>query len=237
MIEEIKKAAELSNSCQRNWDHSALIPDEHVEMLIHSIRHAPTKQNETHYKVFFIRNPELIYQIYRKTKQFAVTPGTGDITQFTDNDGKTKLEYNVRNSQVNANLLIAFCDDWDQSKSRTMIHRIVDERPNDVAPGAITEKERQKALSIGVATGELILAANLLGYRTGICTAFWSHEMTDFFEGGEVGVGVPHPDKDRKEHEEVVNKDIVAVDRRSGDDDAKWIFPTFEKDVMIKELL
>ena len=241
MIEEIKNAAELSNSCQRNWDHSASIPDEHVETLIHCIRHAPTKQNETHYKVFYTRDPDLIYKIYRKTRQFAVTPSTGDATQFTDNNGKTALEYNVRNSQVNANLLIAFCDDWDQSKSRTMIHRIVDERPNDATSVAVAEKERQKAFSIGVATGELILAANLLGYRNGICSAFWAHEMADFFEGGElrllIGIGRPHPNKDRKEHEEILNKDIVAVDRRSGADDDKWIFPTFEKDVMIKELL
>ena len=239
MIEEIKQAAELSNRCQRNWNHWATIPDEHIETLIHSIRHAPTKQNETHYKVFIIRDPELIYKIYRKTKHFAVTPLT-NLTQFTHDDGKTDLEYNVRNSQVNANLLIAFCDDWDQSKSRTMIHKIVDERPDNIASNALTEKERQKAFSIGIAVGEVVLAANLLGYRTGICSAFWVDEMKDFFEGSDlrllVGIGVPHPDKDRKEHEDTFNADIVAIDRRNGPDNEKWLFPTFEKEVMIKEL-
>ena len=47
-----------------------------------------------------------------------------------------------------------------------------------------------------------------------------------------VGVGYP-TDKPRTEHEEVYNKDIVAVDRRTGDDDEKWKFPAFEKKIKI----
>ena len=238
MIEEIKQAAELSNRCQRNWDHDATISGEHLQTILHCIQHAPTKQNETHYKVFYTTDPDLIYRIYGKTKHFAVTPYTG-IADFTDNDGRTQLDYNVRNSQVNANLLIAFCDDWDQDKSRSLIHKIVDER-SDATPTAHKEKEKQRFFSMGIAAGEVLMAANLLGYRTGLCSAFWPDEMKDFFDGSFlrilVGVGIPHPDKDRREHEETTNKNIVAIDRRNGPDNEKWLFPTFKKEVTIKEL-
>ena len=96
------------------------------------------------------------------------------------------------------------------------------------------EREKQRYISTGVATGELILAANLLGYRTGLCTAFDWTELQKFFEGNKVnlliGVGKPHPDKDRREHEEVYNKDIFLQSHKTGPDNEKWKFPTFKKE-------
>ena len=235
MIEDIKKASASSNAAQRNWDHSVSIPQKDVDCLVQTVLNAPTKQNETHYKVFYTTDKDLIYKIYYKTKHFAVA----DDTTYTDNDGKTLKEYNVRNSQVNANLLFAFCDDWNQNNSRAKIHAIVDER-SDARPGALIEREKQRHYSIGVAAGELILAANLLGYKTGLCSAFWSDEMKGFFHGSKlqllVGVGVPHPDKDRTEHEETYNKDIILPSVRSGSDNEKWKFPSFKKEMSIKRI-
>ena len=113
IIDLIRNAAKNCNPAQRNWDHSIEIPKIHKDLLIDVIKHAPTKQNETHYKVYVFDDPKKIYNIYRMTKHFSVPPLT-DATQFTDNEGRTKKEYNVRNSQINANLLFAFCDDWIQ---------------------------------------------------------------------------------------------------------------------------
>ena len=115
MFKEIKLAAELSNKAQRNWDHGITIPKKDINTLIHTITHAPTKQNETHYKVYYTTSPDLIYKIYRETKNFTVI----DDLSHTDNTGFTTEEYNVRNSQINSNLLFAFCDDWNQRSSST----------------------------------------------------------------------------------------------------------------------
>ena len=235
MIEEIKSASKNSFHAQRNWDRTKIIPQEHIDTLLEVIQNSPTKQAETHYKVSWTDDKDLIYKIYRKTKHFTVTPrGSLD---YTDSAGKTELEYNVRNSQIYSNLLFGFSYDWDQKEARSNIHAIVDEGRGD--EDAFMEKQNQRSYSIGIVVGELILAANLLGYRTGICSAFWSDEMEEFFDGDDlillVGVGFP-TDRPRTEHEEVLNKDIAAKDRRTGPDNEKWLFPAFEKKIIVKKL-
>ena len=97
----------------------------------------------------------------------------------------------------------------------------------------------QRSLSMGIAVGELILSANLLGYKTGLCSAFWPNEMEEYFNGEhiELLVGVGYPtDRPRTEHEEVLNKEILAVDRRTGTDDEKWLFPAFTKKMTVTKL-
>ena len=235
MRDLIKIASKGSYHAQRNWDRSKDIPQEDINTLLEVIQNSPTKQGETHYKVFWSDDTDFIYDVYRKTKHFTVTPfGSLD---YTDSHGRTDVEYNVRNSQIYSNLLFAFSYDWDQGQSRTAVHAIVDEgKGSNVAE---YEKQRQKTFSIGIAVGELILAANLLGYKTGLCSAFWPNEMKEYFFGQriELLVGVGYPtDKPRTEHEEVYNKDIVAVDRRTGSDNEKWLFPAFTKKMTVTKL-
>ena len=125
MRKELKDAVEITNRCQRNWDRSKPIFDEDLETLIHVAKRSPAKQNETHYKVFVIKDPDTIYKIYRKTKHYALWR---DIDEIED-DGKTNTaDMNVRNSQVWASVLFGFCDDWDQSVARSAIHAIMDEK-------------------------------------------------------------------------------------------------------------
>lgn len=235
MINLIKKASESSFHAQRNWDRTKVIPQEHIDTLLEVIKNSPTKQAETHYKVFWTNDVDLIYKIYRKTKHFTVTPfGSLDLT---DETGKTEKDYNVRNSQIYSNLLFAFSYDWNQKEARSHIHAIVDEGKGNIY--ATHEKERQKSISIGVAVGELILSANLLGYKTGLCSAFWNSEMKEYFNGEniELLVGVGYPtNKSRTEHEEVLNKQILAKDRRTGEDNEKWLFPSFTKKMKIEKL-
>lgn len=235
MIEKIKSASKGSYHAQRNWDRTKEVPDEHIDTLLEVIQNSPTKQGETHYKVFWSDDTDFIYDVYRKTKHFTVTPyGSLD---YTDSHGRTDVEYNVRNSQIYSNLLFAFSYDWDQEESRTLVHAIVDEGKGSAV--AEYEKQRQKTFSIGIAVGELILAANLLGYKTGLCSAFWPSEMKEYFFGHDiellVGVGYA-TDRPRTEHEEVYNKDIVAEERRTGRDDEKWLFPAFTKKMTVTKL-
>ena len=176
MRDLIKIATKGSYHAQRNWDRSKIIPQEDIDVLLEAIKNSPTKQAETHYKVFWSDDIDLIYKVYRKTRQFTVTPkGSLD---YTDSDGVTKKEYTIRNSQIYSNLLFAFSYDWDQEQSRTAVHAIVDEGKGSNI--AFNEKERQRSISIGIAIGELILSANLLGYKTGLCSAFWPNEIEEW---------------------------------------------------------
>ena len=235
MIEKIKTASKNSYHAQRNWDRTKTIPQEHIDTFLEVIKNSPTKQAETHYKVSWTDNADLIYKIYRKTKHFTVTPfGSFD---YTEDDGKTELKYNVRNSQVYSNILFGFSYDWSQEEARSNIHAIAGIR--NVKDNAIIEKDRQRCLSMGIAAGELILSANLLGYRSGLCSAFWSHELKSYFNGEtiELMVGIGYPsDRPRTEHEDTYNRDIAAVDRRTGNDDEKWHFPSFKKKMQIQKL-
>lgn len=235
MIEKIINASKGSYHAQRNWDRTKEIPQEHIDTLIEVIKNSPTKQGETHYKVFWSDDEDFIYQVYRKTNHFAITPMGS--TDYTDSSGRTEVQYNIRNSQIYSNILFAFSYDWNQDKAGAMCHTIVDKgKGNNIVA---YEKHRQQTLSIGVAVGELILAANLLGYKTGLCSAFWQHEMKEYFFGKDiellVGVGYP-TDRPRREHEEVYNKDIVAEDRRTGPDDEKWLFPAFTKKMTVTKM-
>ena len=237
LLDDIKSAVAATNPAQRNWDRSKTLPREHIDLFEEIIRLAPTKQNETHYKVYMIENQDVVRMIYNETNHFAVHDGT----DLTDSNGVTQYEYNVKNSQVLANLLIAICDDWDQSKSRTLIHRIVDERGEEsIKPNVWKEKSRIIHMGQGILLGQLMMAATTLGYRTGMCSAFDESKVAPYIENSQcnclLGIGYPHPDKDRKEHEEVYNKDIADRDYRTGPDNEKWKFPSFKKEVYVKRL-
>ena len=230
MRKELKDAVEVTNRCQRNWDRSKPIFDEDLETLIHVAKRSPAKQNETHYKVFVIKDPDTIYKINRKTKHYALWR---DIDEIED-DGKTNTaDMNVRNSQVWASVLFGFCDDWDQSVARSAIHAIMDEK-EEVKANVIIEREKQRYFSMGISSGMVAMSAAMMGYSTGYCSAFWPNEMEEIVPGFIdlkilLGIGHPHPDKHRREHEEQLNKDIWHDFYKNGEPDEKWMFPTFEK--------
>jgi nitroreductase len=232
---KIIAASATSFHAQRNWDRSQTVPQQDIDTLIQAITTSPTKQAETHYRVYWSKDPELIYNVYSRTKHFSVTPqGTVD---YTDADGVTLDEYNVTNSQTYSNLLFAFAFDWDQTQAGAKQHAIVDMgKASDIS---IQYRDKHRCFSIGVAIGELILTANLLGYRTGLCSAYMQNEIAPYFDGAtiEVLVGVGYPsDRPRTEHEEVYNRDIAAVDRRTGELDEKWLFPALEKKMLIQQV-
>ena len=66
-----------------------------------------------------------IYKIYKNTPHFTLYTDSNDL----DWSGRSLDEkLNITNSQVWAKILFAFCDDWNQDNSRSMIHAIVEER-------------------------------------------------------------------------------------------------------------
>ena len=76
----------------------------------------------------------------------------------------------------------------------------------------------------------------MMGYKTGICSALDSDMISDILpkdpDGDDqnpkliIGVGYENEGVDRTLHQETMNKDLPE-DRRQGDDDALFKFPTF----------
>lgn len=246
MNKKIEDAILISNRVQRNFDRTKSIDPRDLETMIYACKNAPSKQNETHYKVLVIKNEKLIYKIYRNTPHFTLYTDSNDL----DWSGRSLDEkLNITNSQVWAKVLFAFCDDWDQSRSRAGVHKIVEERKN-VDPSTIIEKEKQKNYSIGIASGMVALSATMLGYRTGYCSAFHQTdiEARDGKHGYNFGMekimkelkdlklllGVGHDNlsANRREHPEVKNKEVGKYS--NGNPDENWMFPSFDKKIELK---
>jgi nitroreductase len=230
--DELFLAIQNTNPAQRNYDLTKTIPDDHIQLMLDAIKYAPTKQNETHYKIYWSTNRSVIEGIYSRTKYFSVV----DETVPMNNKGNTPEEYCVTNSQINANLLVAFCSDWDQSRGRARDHIIVDDETRKEHVWTHIMKNRIMDISAGIAIGQLLLTANLLGYRTGCCSAFKEYDVLGIentFTKCIVGIGYPNSSMDRKIHPDVLNKDILAEKNRTGSLDELWSYPTFEKSVQI----
>ena len=228
-------AIKNTNPAQRNFDHSKFMPQEDIDIILDACRWAPTKQNETHYRIYWTTNRNKIQEIHDQSKFFSVFDENTPI----DHHGDTPDKYCVTNSQINANMVIAICEYWEQSSARGRTHMVVDDENFKYSATAYITKNKQIYISIGIAIGEIILAANALGYRTGLCSAWRENVMSEFTEGYEpqclIGIGYP-ADRDRREHPDVYNKDILVRSRRNGPDDANWKFPHFSKKSIIKEI-
>ena len=205
----IKSAVDVSQRAQRNYDRSKQIPDHDLETMIYAASNSPTKQNETHYAVKVYTN-EKIYKIYNTTKHFTLYTAEDfdEVFQDTQDSLIVKQENNVHNSQVLANALFVYF--LDQANLRGGHHKV-------------SEK--------------LILSATLMGYKTGICSAFdvgtvQSICNTDLTPKVLVGIGYENQGVDRKYAAETLNKDIPAK-FRNGNDNEKWMFPSFDKQLKV----
>jgi len=252
MNKEIEDAISVANRAQRNYDRTKPIKPEDLETMIHACKYAPSKQNETHYKVLVIQDEDLIYKIYKKTNHFTLYKSIDDL----DWSGRGINEkFNITNSQVLAKVLFAFCDDWDHNRTRAGVHlKSFTENPD---PSTIIEREKQRHFSMGIASGMVALSATLLGYKTGYCTAFHPRDVEphnglhgypglglsnilEELSHCEILLGVGHgdPNKNRREHAELLNKDIPVHPNGetswTGKPDEKWIFNTTDKKIDLK---
>jgi nitroreductase len=235
MNDEIKKAVDLTNKAQRNYDLTKSIPQEDLDTLIYAAVNSPSKQNETHYSLHVYTDQNIIKQIYSHTKKFTMIRDKQDQDEsfkveddvFIQNDAKS-----VTNSQVYANALFVYVA--EQGQTRGSQHRAAKENPNSNAAKVYGE---QVAYSMGISIGELILSAGLLGYTTGICSALDTRPIRDILGTKQnpkllVGVGFPNNQLERTQHSEVLNRDIPEK-FRTGELDEHWKFPSFEKNIKV----
>jgi len=235
MINDIRKAVDSSNRAQRNYDLSKSIPQKELDTLIYAASESPSKQNETHYSLFVYTDPIMIRKIYDTTKKFNF---------FDENDNLEKLfgekngvywqndDDSVKNSQVLANALFVYTEEKGQTRGGT---HIVGKQ--SIAGDSAKLYKEQIDYSIGISVGQLILSANLLGLKTGICSAMDGRAIKKVV-GTEksvkvlVGVGFENADIDRRLHPDVLNKDVPAK-FRNGKDLENWRFPSYKKECKV----
>jgi len=192
ILETIKSASETAQRCQRNWDLSKTIPDDILEVLQQVVINAPSKQNEEYYSVIFCTDRDIIENIYNNTL-FGSTYEDLDIN---------------KNSQVLANLLVIFCKE-----------NHVTDRNDDTD---YTDIHTNRQLALGIASGQLALAASLLGFKTGFCKCFDNIKLNSILglnKQAELLLGIGYPDtfKNRREHQynntwyPSYNKDITIL--------------------------
>ena len=248
MNQQIMDAVKVSKQAQRNWDLDKTIPKKDLDTLIYAAQNSPKKQMETHYALHVFTDPEKIRAIYDNTKKFSLFPvsetaevdgydGTDFHTEgmFEDRDGEfwQDDEYSVKNSQILANAMFVYTEDRRTVRGGT--HFLASE---GASPNVMNIYEEQIDFSIGISVGQLILSAAMMGYKTGICSALDSDPISEILgkrADGKlmnakliIGVGYPNEGVDRRLHAETLNKDIPFDDRRTGELDGKYRFPTFD---------
>lgn len=244
--ETIKK----SQRCQRNWDLSRSIPAEDIETMKVAVTDCASKQNRVFYKCKFITNRDIIEQIYDctegagypsknkndwrtldalgfKNTQEAISNGYYKYTRRgIDIFSKRLID---KNPQVLANLLVAFIRDRDPSEGARTNEEYMQGRHIGGSEHILTQ--RDESVALGVGSGYLTLVANMLGYSTGFCQCFdpsavnVKPNISNILGETEdalllVGIGYPDPNLPRRIHH---------VTGRQ--------FPTFDKDIIIEDVL
>lgn len=189
---QIKKAIIRSQHCQRNWDLSKNIPEDDIELLIHSVTNCPSKQNIAYYDIFVITDRNIIENIHNETDGFITGPTT-----------------TTTNSQVLANVLFAFVPRLNNDLVvRTGEHR--NTQLDAFKSGNVSEKDKAKLdrdrhTAIGIASGYLNLTASILGYSTGCCACFDPTRIQEIIGSDNpvellMGIGFKDETKNRRTH-------------------------------------
>lgn len=196
------KAIHKSQHVQRNWDLSKSIPEEDLEIIEQACLGAPSKQNVTFFKPYFITDRNVIERIHKNTTGFYIQDGV--------KGGKApKGDRLTTNPQTLANLLIVFTKNFDkeQAKGNT------DQWHN----GELMEQDMHQA--VGVAAGYVNMTAALLGYSTGCCSCCNKDEIQRILDIDEkpillMGVGYPDSSKPRRQHH--LKDELVFPTNRKG---------------------
>jgi hypothetical protein len=59
-LDKEKQIIDTIRRCQRNWDHSKCIPEEHINHWIYIATNAPSKQDVSYYNLYCITDKEKI---------------------------------------------------------------------------------------------------------------------------------------------------------------------------------
>lgn len=194
MHKEIKKAIVRSQHTQRNWDLSKNIPEDDLNLFVHSVTNCPSKQNFAFYNAHFVTDRSIIEKIHD------LSLGLG----YQDDNGQ-RVE--CTNPQTLANLVVIFEEAtmsdsyWTKFAARDASDQRVYERDRDMA--------------VGIAAGYLNVTASMLHYQTGCCACYDEKGIQELIGLDNtpiliMGVGFKDPNRQRREH----HTDGVKIPRR-----------------------
>jgi len=149
-IEDLILASSNAEHCQRNWDRTRTVPEDHVNALIEIATNMPTKANEAYYKLVVSTDPT----INRKFYNVAIDP---------DNPNTIN-----RNSQVDAPVVFT----WFEVKPEGITEDT--NRLGHYDPWLLNSRT-----AMGISSGAVALAANAMGYRTGYNQCFAADDIID----------------------------------------------------------
>lgn len=195
LLESQQQSVRSARKCQRNWDLSKKVTDEHIEHFIDIVLNAPSKQDEAYFDLYVVKdNKKIKYLMEEHSWGFTMMGGVSDSV--------------MRNPQMGANVIFCFARKYPNTKRN--FHKDGTPKADDI------QSRRDNAYtSIGVATGMLCFCANQLGYVTGYGKNFGYLEEPDSYktwckelgvaEGTELcyslGIGFPNTDLKHNESE------------------------------------
>jgi len=190
MIHTMKKQKEAVltvRKCQRNWDESKSIPQEHIDHLIYLATNCPSKQDEIRFGLCVVTNSEIrkiIYDDYIWGSH-----------RFGNDAG--------RNTQMGAQALFIFAkvnpSDFEHDTIGITVSDVVS---NDFDYRSDINFDRD----IGISMGIVSFAAAQLGYKTGFNTNLYYNKYSgedwrnllgikDVSWDPQVILGIGHPDE------------------------------------------
>jgi nitroreductase len=201
-LQNEKKIIDTIRKCQRNWDHSKSIPDEHINHWVYIAQNSPSKQDESYFNLYVITNKEKIELLLNHTWGHTMEIAPGNFTGVT------------RNTQMAANTYFLFT-----FKLPSTVRQIKpDGQPFDQTGIDFEERKKNGYVAIGIAAGLIAQSAADLGYRTGFNTNHNSHQRggpdqskvwheTLGIGSSEhiivgLGIGYPEEGRARNEHNE-----------------------------------
>jgi hypothetical protein len=201
-LQNEKHIIDTIRRCQRNWDHSKSIPDEHVDHWVYIAQNSPSKQDESYFNLYVITNKEKIDFLSNHTWGHTMEIARGNFTGVT------------RNTQMFANAYFLFT-----FKLPVTIREIkADGHAYDQTGIDFEIRKKNGYVAIGIAAGLIAQSAADLGYKTGFNSNHNSHQ-----DGGPdqskvwsdtlgistseniivgLGIGYPEEGKARNEHNE-----------------------------------
>jgi nitroreductase len=175
--------------CQRNWDYSKEVHPEVINYLLWHAENAPSKQHEGYYDVYWTADREVINECSKYT--WGSTHSRNPPSTW-------------RNTQANANMYMLF------------VAKEPETQLNCHADGSLKENKdparwENAYVSIGIAIGLVMRAANSLGYVTGCNKShgdingnmFWERKLgieEDVLAGRKkiaYGIGIGYPQEGR----------------------------------------
>lgn len=205
MIEKtIRDSILTAQRCQRNYDLSKEIPQEHLDLLEMSVTECPSKQNIAYYNTHFITDRKIIEKIH----EYSYGPGATSDKLYS-------------NPQVAGQLCIVFTERRTEEDLEAMIdartgnprYRNSQQRvlhnPNATAEEkaiARNQLDKDRNIALGIAAGYSNLIAAELGYRSGCSQCFMNEEIKELLGIEEnvlllMGIGHNNPEKNRREHQ------------------------------------